>query len=752
MTLGAARVIWTINDLSMFIDEIVRGYVLMVIKAERGPIAEPRIISHLEEYRRVFGRKVDYTTDPLVCEMALRLGARLILMRTAHYEDITDPTSITATTSTVTLKDRGATPIAATITGKNGPFWFTPARGGSVLCSELGPYTFGDGTSDKMVIKVGTGEDQTVTLTGSTRNAQQVADQINAATSGLTALEEGGRVRITANTLTDAIEIKTVSNDAYSVLGLLETIYPIEVGTDKLVVSVDGGADQTFTFTGTGVPFELTSSQIASQLHALTGATATTFNGRVRLYTTNKGDDVTLQVKDTSTADPVLGFDHTIYTGGQGTSKDTLKFTSKDPGDWGNHLKVQISDSALDPDGSFNIKVIYSLQGNLTEYFGDVNLDPKSDRYVVNYINERSNLVICEDLYSDNVPPTNRPIINLTGVPLMGGENGLDGFCDRDWIGDPAAQTGMYSIDKAPYMAMDFMIPGTTSVTVYNAMIAYAESRGDLIGYGQVPWGMEPEEVVDWREGNAPWSHPAFNSHRFALFFGRPLVYDDLDDSRKYISCLGHLAACLCKTDNDYGYHYAPVGPRRGAVGLVEGIDKNIQGYRVTGYADLFAEYGINYLMISHFPGIEGAMFWEQRTTQRAASALRELNVMRFITMLNRSLMPVLRTFLFEPNHPMTWRELHRILQPAFQSWKDKYGIYDFALQTDRDAFFDGGVLRNAVINSGLDIDRGIYHVRALIQPTRAIYYLEFELGVMRTGEAFENYISLKQLPGWVKH
>jgi phage tail sheath protein FI len=296
------------------------------------------------------------------------------------------------------------------------------------------------------------------------------------------------------------------------------------------------------------------------------------------------------------------------------------------------------------------------------------------------------------------------------------------------------------------------MVPGSTSATVYQAMIVYCEDRADMLGYGMIPYGLVPEDAVAWRLGAAPWSHPAFNSHRFSLWYGRPLVYDDLDDTRKWISNLGHLASCLCKTDNDYGSSHAPVGPRRGVVTLVEDIDYDIQTNRRTGYSDLFAENGINYLMMSRYPGIEGAMFWEQRTTQRAPSALRELNVVRFITIMNRMLMPILRTFLFEPNHPVTWREIHRTLEPAFEDWKNKYDIYDYALQTDRDAWFDGGVLKNAVINSGIDIDRGIYHCRALIQPTRTIYYLEFELGVMRTGEAFETFLELKELPGWIRH
>ena len=118
---------------------------------------------------------------------------------------------------------------------------------------------------------------------------------------------------------------------------------------------------------------------------------------------------------------------------------------------------------------------------------------------------------------------------------------------------------------------------------------------------------------------------------------------------------------------------------------------------------------------------------------------------------MRKVLVPVLRMFLFEPNHPVTWREIHRTLDPQFRLWKDKTSIYDYVLQTDRDAFFDGGVLKNAVLNSGLEIDQGIYRARALVQPTRAIRYLEFEVGVMRTGEAFSEYTELKELPGWVR-
>ena len=841
MTLGAARVRWTINDLSMFVDEVAMGYVTMVIVAERGPIARPKIVTSMDMYRRVFGNKVPYTTDPLVVEMALRQGAKLNVIRTAHYDNIADPTTLTALCSTATIGDRGDTATSGFIQSKVSPFVFTQSLSGRVTGSVTGPYvilnagtieaiaaaptaggtgyvlgdvlrisggtgatvsvtsvndgavtgvsligggsgyTVGSGVAttaatgtgsdctveitslvrtDKFSYRVKTngnwGEPATLTLTsGIERTASQVATEL-AAGSGINAAVTGNKVKVFADNLTDDLEILAVDGDCYSVLGFTESAYTHSVGTDILDIEIDGGSAQSFLLTPVNGLFRLTSAQVVAQLSTLAGATVVSSGGKVTITSLIHGVQSSVKVLSSSTATAVLGFDNVIHTGFSGSEAPTITFTSKNPGDWGDDVRVYITNNALNPLDEFDVRVVYLRDGTMSEWYPGLSMDPTDGKYFKNYINERSNLVVVEDEESENEVYSsdgwvNRPLVttDLNGVALVGGTNGLEGFTDADWIGDGPNMTGMYAADMS-YMSIDLMIPGTTSATVYQAMITYCENRTDMIAYGQVPYGLEPEDAVDWRLGNTPWSHPAFNSHRFTLFYGRPLVYDDMDDSRKYISCLGHLASCLAKTDNDYGYHFAPVGPRRGTVTLCEDVDFDVQGYRSVGYGDLFAEYGINYLMISHYAGIEGAMFWEQRTTLRRASALRELNVVRFITILNRMLMPVLRTFLFEPNHPVTWREIHRTLEPAFQDWKDKYAIYDFALQTDRDAWFDGGELKNAVINSGIDIDRGIYHCRALIQPTRTIYYLDFELGVLRTGEAFERYTELKELPGWV--
>ena len=761
MTLGAARVIWSINDLSMYVDAMVTGYVTMIIKAERGPIAESKIISSVEEYRRIYGKKVPYTNDPLLVEIALKQGARLFLIRTAHYTDTEDPTTLEALKSSLTVVDRGDIPLPGYVDSNSGPFSFSQKLSGRTTGTEIGPFSFATGTNDKFSITVGSGAAQVITFTAGSKTTAQVVDIINDGTTGLTAMSvldssSGGYfLKVYANTITDKIVIDTISDDCYTTLGLIAGTYNPTAGTDSLVLSIDGEANQTFEMTPPGGiegTFILTAGQVLTRLSALTDATASVVDGKVRIKSTATGAASSVQIQSASTSDTPMGFDNDLHSGSVGTPVDTLKFEALTPGSYGDDIRIYITASALYPEDYFNVRVTYDRQRDMDEYYADMSMDPTNERYIVNYIHDRSYLVSVTDLLSVNESPANLPAVDASGTYMTGGDDGLTGFDDSDWIGDAAAQTGLYAADKTYYMSMDLMIPGTTSVTVYQALITYCEERGDMIAYGQTPAGNDPEDIVDWRMGMGAYTHPAFNSHRFALYYGRPLVYDDSTDARKYISCLGHLAVCLCRTDNDYGQWYAPAGAKRGAVNLVEGIDFNIQDYRSTGYADLFAEYGINYLMISHHPGIEGALFWEQRTTQRAASALRELNVMRFITMVNRTLLPLLRTFIFDLNHPVTWREVYRVLKPVFEDWKQRYAIYDFCLQCDQDAFFDGGLLKNAVLNSGLDIDRGIYHCRALIQPTRAIYYLEFTLGVLRTGVAFEEYKSMKILPGWVRH
>ena len=754
MGLGAARVIYTIQDLSLYIDNLLRGYVIAVIEAERGPLWEPTPVASWDEFERLFGRTYLGSTDPLVLKTGLQQGAKFLVVRIVNCSDTSDPSSMSAVASSVTLEDRNDAAIAGSTRSNAGPFTLTAKRGGQVTGTEVEPYSFTEDVNDTISINIGGDGAQDLVLVGTMLTAQEVADQINAGTTDMTAEAYTGtdgfvRLRITADADDDNLVVTACLTDAYDVLGLAEATYAVEAGTDSLVVSIDGGADQTFTLTaGTDRTAYQIATELASAETPLSGATAYATGGKLTIVSDTTGAASSVQVQAGSTADTPLGFDNLEHAGSDaGEPVNTLTFSAKNPGVWGDSLKVHVYEADLNPGTAFDVRVSYSNQGGLNEYFADMSMDSSSDRYVVDYINERSNLVVVEDEDSQSTGYKNRPAEDSTGTALTGGSDG-NALTDADYIGDENAQTGMYASEKTD-LSIDIIIPGTSSNTVIAALAAYCEDRGDLVAYAQIPSGLTPTQAQNWRMGASPYSHEAFNSHRLALFYGRPLVYDSRYDTRRYIPCLGMLAACIAKTDTYYNYSFAPVGPRRGTVDFVEGLDFNVGDYR--GFQDSFAEYQINSLIISRKQGIEGALFWEQYTTQRAASALRDLNVVRFLTMMKKVLLPALRMFIFEPNHPDTWRELHRVLEPQLQLWKAQNSIYDYYLQTDRDAWFDGGELVNAVLNTGLEIDQGIYHARVLVQPTRAIRYLQFEVGVMRTGEAFSTYSEMKTLPGWAR-
>jgi hypothetical protein len=742
MSLGAARVIYTLNDLSMYADVISKGYIFALAQTERGIPWDPTPIASWEEYERLFGKLISDSQDPLVLKMGLMQGAKFLVSRCLHMVDSTDKTTIDACTATVTIQDRGATDLAAEVRSGLGPFVFRAPSGGVHTGTEVGPYTIVVTTGDKMLFGLADEADQPVTLTAGTMiTAQTIVDQINNGTTGITASVLNNRIHLVADNPAESLKIKTVTGQAYAPLGLTVGTYAIDPGTDSLIISINGDGNQTFTMTaGTR-----TAAQVVTDLSALTDATATSNSGYLYLTSTDVGSSASIEVKTASTALDVLGFDDDEHLGFTGSPQETISFESKDPGTWGNDLKIEVYASDLNPATKFDIRVAYDRQPALNEYWSEMSMDPDAERYAPRYINERSRLVVATDEESTNPNPANLPIPSEVGYALGDGSDGTLLLEEYDWIGDPLEQTGMYSCGKTD-MGIDFIIPGTSNITVLQYLAAMCENTGDWVSYANTPFGYTPMRAKAWRMGESPFSWEPFNSHRLSLWFGRPLVYDSSDDTRKEISNLGHLSSCITKTTESYTDSHAPVGPRRGVVDFVEGIDWNLNDYR--GFQDMFADYQINYLQITRQ---EGAVFWEQRTTQLLASALQHVNVIRFLTVMKRMLVPILRTFLFEPNHPMTWREVHRTLDPVFRLWKAKYEIYDYVLQTDRDAFFDGGELKNAVLNSGLEIDQGIYRARALVQPTRAIYYFDFEVGVLRTGEAFSQYTPLKELPGWVK-
>ena len=89
--------------------------------------------------------------------------------------------------------------------------------------STTGSKTYYDTTqteNDKVKVTVGSGSDQTFTITAGSKTMQQAADIINAtATDFVASVNSAGKITFTAVNDTDSIVVKAVANDAYTNLG-----------------------------------------------------------------------------------------------------------------------------------------------------------------------------------------------------------------------------------------------------------------------------------------------------------------------------------------------------------------------------------------------------------------------------------------------------------------------------------------------------------------------------------------------------
>ncbi len=81
---------------------------------------------------------------------------------------------------------------------------------------------------------------------------------------------------------------------------------------------------------------------------------------------------------------------------------------------------------------------------------------------------------------------------------------------------------------------------------------------------------------------------------------------------------------------------------------------------------------------------------------------------------------------VFEPNLPVTWRALIRLITPFLQDIKDNGGLYDFAVQCDEET------------NSAVVIDRNELICRVFVIPTKTAEFIELNFILTTTGGDFK--------------
>ena len=96
---------------------------------------------------------------------------------------------------------------------------------------------------------------------------------------------------------------------------------------------------------------------------------------------------------------------------------------------------------------------------------------------MVNHADRGSNLIKVTDLESASVSPANLPAIATHG-PLTGGDDGLTGLADADFVGNAAGKTGLHALDLVQDLSL-LIVPGRATAAVHDAMVSYCEVNRD---------------------------------------------------------------------------------------------------------------------------------------------------------------------------------------------------------------------------------------------------------------------------------
>jgi phage tail sheath protein FI len=293
---------------------------------------------------------------------------------------------------------------------------------------------------------------------------------------------------------------------------------------------------------------------------------------------------------------------------------------------------------------------------------------------------------------------------------------------DRAVIGNPALESGIFAFQNPEVFDISLLvIPGFSSGAVIAQGLQLCESRGDCLFIIDPPFGLRPQQVVDWHNGMLFSDLTAsLNSSYGALYFPWWKIFDQFNGGEIFIPPSGHVSSVFARTENVAETWFAPAGLNRGR--LLTALDTEVD--LTQGERNLL--YGFNNAVnpIVNFPQ-DGIVVFGQRTLQRRDSALDRVNVRMLLIFIKKNAVRLLRNFLFEPNDPTTRVQVTAILNSFMGDILGRRGVTAFKVICDE------------TNNTPERIDRNELHVAILIKPTRAIEFIVLNLVILRTEQSF---------------
>lgn len=412
------------------------------------------------------------------------------------------------------------------------------------------------------------------------------------------------------------------------------------------------------------------------------------------------------------------------------------------PGTWVDGLTVSLDVFTEGVAAAGRYRLTVKDSGGAVESVDDLSFDKRDDRYIGNVLNPGSkyggtsgnSYAQWEErpAFLDNDSALTSFVVRypsqFSDRAYAGQTNGVpsdpaySSELDAAVIGNPATSTGLYAFQNPEAIDINLLCtPGFSTGAVIGTALQMCESRGDVLYLVDPPFGLRPQQAVDWHNGMLLSDlKTAINSSYGALYWGWIRVFDQFSSQEIWVPPSGHVSAVFSRTARDAEQWFAPAGLRRGR--LLTALD--VEYSPTQGERDLLYGSGNAVNPIVKFPQ-DGIVVWGQRTLQRTASALDRVSVRMLCINIKKSLTKTLRGFIFEPNDKILWNRVLATIEPFLADIQARRGLQAFKVVCDE------------TNNTPERVDRNELWVSVFLKPTRTVEFVVLNLVVLRTGASF---------------
>lgn len=252
-----------------------------------------------------------------------------------------------------------------------------------------------------------------------------------------------------------------------------------------------------------------------------------------------------------------------------------LAIHGKTPGAYGNRLSVEVRAPTNGEADAFDLLVIED--GVHRERFANVSLTQGHERHAAAIINDAktgSALI--------RVAPTNASALipDLQTIQLSGGEDGLDGLDDNDFIGSEVGKTGLHAFDALQDLSL-VLIPGRSGAAIHGAMIDYCESARTGLAFAILdpPANQSAAEIVNYVVNGAALygrsEHAAIYWPRMQILNPAKSVFGSAE--KIAVAPSGIIAGVFARTDAACpgGIYDPPAGIEKGILKGVLGLESD---------------------------------------------------------------------------------------------------------------------------------------------------------------------------------